>query len=59
MNAAHLALWFWVENIVSSANNVSLAFGINGMSFVYIKNRVGERYEPWGSPERIGRLIDV
>ena len=44
--------------LVSSANNISLAFEAKGISLMYIRNRSGPKMEPWGTPIVTGSRLD-
>lgn len=46
-------------NVVSSAKiRGELCENALGKSLIYIRNRIGPRTEPWGTPHRIGEGVD-
>ena len=45
-------LWWCADRVVSSANiSATQLLRDNGISFIYKRNKVGPRTEPWGTPD--------
>ena len=43
-------LWWCADRVVSSAN-ISATELLRDISFIYKRNKVGPRTEPWGTPD--------